>query len=232
MATSTAAPIMTEREATVRRGQRLTWATIAYNSIEAVLSIGAGLLAGSVALVGFGFDSVIELSSSVAGLWRLRSDSSPAARARADRHALRAIGVCFLLLAAYVLVDALRTLVTSKHPEESVLGIVIAVGSLVVMPLLARAKRRVASKLRSSALTAEARQTQICMYLSAILLGGLVLNAAVGWWWADPAAALAMVPLIAWEGLEASRARTVCADCSEPIERLPNSYEAPTCQGQ
>jgi divalent metal cation (Fe/Co/Zn/Cd) transporter len=215
-----ATPVMTEREATVRRGQRLTWATIAYNSVEAVLSIGAGLFAGSVALVGFGFDSVIELSSSVAGLWRLRSDVSPAARARAERHALRAIGACFLLLAGYVLVDALRTLVTGKRPGESFLGIVIAAGSLLVMPLLARGKRRVAAKLRSSALTAEARQTQICMYLSAILLGGLVLNVVAGWWWADPVAALVMVPLIAWEGVEAVRGRTACADCCEPLGGL------------
>jgi divalent metal cation (Fe/Co/Zn/Cd) transporter len=214
-----ATPVLTERQAAVQRGQRLTWATIGYNSLEAVLSIGAGLLAGSVALVGFGFDSVIELGSSVAGLWRLRSDSSPVARARAERHALRVIGVCFLLLATYVLADAVRTLVTRQQPEESMLGIIIAVGSLVVMPLLARAKRRVASKLRSSALTAEARQTQICMYLSVILLGGLVLNALAGWWWADPAAALVMVPLIAWEGVAAVRGRTLCADCCEPIER-------------
>ena len=127
-----------------------------------------------------------------------------------------------LVLAAYVLIDALRTLVTREHPQESTLGIVIAVGSLVVMPLLARAKRRVAAKLRSSALTAEARQTQICLYLSAILLGGLVLNAAAGWWWADPVAALVMVPLIAWEGVGAVRGRTVCADCCEPIEGLSN----------
>lgn len=222
MATGTPTPILTEREAVVRRGKRLTWVTIAYNSAEAVLSIGAGLLAGSVALVGFGFDSVIELSSSVAGLWRLASDSSPVARARAERRALRVIGVCFLLLAAYVLTDALRTLVTREHPKESIAGIVIAFASLVVMPLLARAKRRVAARLRSSALTAEARQTQICMYLSAILLGGLVLNAVVGWWWADPVAALVMVPLIAWEGVEAIRGRTVCADCCEAIEGLSN----------
>lgn len=200
------------REAAVRRGQWLTWATIGYNSLEAVLAIGAGLLAGSVALVGFGLDSVIELSSSAAGLWRLRADASPPHRERAERLALRFIGICFLLLAAWVLVDAIRTLVARTHPEESVLGILIAAGSLVVMPLLARAKRRVAAQLASRALTAEARQTDICMYLSAILLGGLLLNALLGWWWADPVAALVMVPLIAYEGIEAVRGRTVCAD--------------------
>lgn len=196
----------------MRRGQRLTWATIAYNTLEAVIAIGAGLLAGSVALVGFGFDSVIELGSSLAGLWRLSADSSPEHRARAERHALRIIGWCFLLLAVYVCVDASRTLLIQDRPDESVPGIIIAVGSLIVMPLLARAKRRVAAQLTSSALTAEARQTQICMYLSVILLGGLILNSLLGWWWADPVAALAMVPLIGYEGLEAVRGRTVCAD--------------------
>ncbi len=204
--------VLGSREHAVRRGQRLTWATIAYNSLEALLSIGAGLMAGSVALVGFGFDSVIELSSSVAGLWRLHTDHSPAHRERAERHALRFIGICFLVLAVYVAADAIRTLWRREHPDESLLGIVIATGSLVVMPLLARAKRRVAATLASRALTAEARQTEICTYLSAILLGGLLLNAFAGWWWADPVAALVMVPLIAYEGAEAVRGRTVCAD--------------------
>jgi divalent metal cation (Fe/Co/Zn/Cd) transporter len=203
---------LSQRELAVLRGQRLTWATIAYNSLEALLSIGAGLLAGSVALVGFGFDSVIELGSSLAGLWRLHADRAPAQRERAERQALRFIGLCFLVLAAYVLVDATRALWLRERPDESPVGIIIAAGSLVVMPLLARAKRRVAAQLTSSALTAEARQTEICTYLSAILLGGLLCNALAGWWWADPVAALAMVPLIGYEGVEAVRGRTVCAD--------------------
>lgn len=203
---------MTDRQGVVRRGQWLTWATIAYNSLEAVLAIASGLLAGSVALVGFGFDSVIEVGSSVAGLWRLHADASHEHRERAERRALRVIGVCFLLLAAYVLVDASRALLLGEQPEESILGIAIATGSLLVMPLLARAKRGVAARLSSRALTAEAKQTELCMYLSAILLGGLVLNAALGWWWADPVAALVMVPLIGYEGVEAVRGRTVCAD--------------------
>ncbi len=206
------APAASTRLRDVRRGQWLTWATIAYNSLEAVVAIGAGLVAGSVALVGFGFDSVIELGSSVAGLWRLHADASPERRERAERQTLRIIGTCFLVLAAWVLVDASRSLLARERPHESLVGIVIAAGSLVVMPLLARAKRRVAARLTSSALTAEARQTEICTWLSAILLGGLLLNALLGWWWADPVAALAMVPLIAYEGVEAVRGRTVCAD--------------------
>jgi len=191
------------RKSLVRRGTRLTWATLGYNSLEAVLSVGAGIAAGSIALIGFGVDSVIELSSSIAALWRLRSDAATEVRERAERQALRFIGACFLLLAVYVLVDALRTLVTRAEPEESPIGIAIAIGSLIVMPLLARAKRRVASALESGALRAEARQTELCTWLSAILLAGLLLNATVGWWWADPVAALAMVPLIGWEGIEA-----------------------------
>jgi divalent metal cation (Fe/Co/Zn/Cd) transporter len=205
------------RQSVVRRGTLLAWATIAYNSLEALLAIGAGLLAGSVALVGFGLDSVLEVSSSVAGVIRLRADASPERRVRAEWFALRAIGVCFLVLAAYVLWDAATALLRRQAPDESLFGIVIAVGSLIVMPLLARAKRRVAAQLGSRALTAEARQTELCTYLSAILLLGLVLNAALGWWWADPVAALAMVPIIAWEGLEAVRGRTTCADCCVPL---------------
>lgn len=206
------APGIHTREQAVRRGRWLTWTTIAYNSLEALLSIGAGLLAGSVALVGFGFDSVIELGSSLAGLWRLRADATPAERVRVERLSLRIIGVCFLVLAAYVLIEAGRALLARERPDESIIGIAVAGGSLVVMPFLARAKRRVAGQLSSSALTAEARQTEICTWLSAILLGGLLLNALLGWWWADPVAALAMVPLIVWEGLEAVRGRTACAD--------------------
>ena len=194
-----------DRQVIVKRGQRLTWATILYNSLEAIVSILAGLVSGSVALVGFGFDSLIELASSLAGLWRLHADASPEARARSERQSLRIIGVCFLLLAGYVLFDASRTLVTRQSLDESLPGILIAGGSLVVMPLLARAKRRVAAQLSSEALTAEARQTEICMYLSAILLGGLLLNAVFAWWWADPLAALVMVPLIGKEGLEVLR---------------------------
>jgi divalent metal cation (Fe/Co/Zn/Cd) transporter len=210
------APALT-RAVAVRRGTWLTWATIAYNCLEAVLAIGAGIVAGSIALVGFGLDSVVEVSSSVAGLWRLRADAAPADRARAEQLALRVIGVSFLVLAAYVCWDASLALWRREAPSESLLGIALACGSLIVMPLLARAKRRVAAQLSSRALTAEAKQTELCTYLSAILLAGLLLNAALGWWWADPVAALVMVPIIGWEGAQAVRGRTVCADCCAPV---------------
>jgi divalent metal cation (Fe/Co/Zn/Cd) transporter len=201
-----------EREAAVRRGQWLSWLTLGYNSLEGILAIGAGVLAGSIALVGFGFDSVIEVSASVAALWRLNADVDPIERERAERLTLRIVGVLFLALGIYVTWDAASALVKREGPDESKLGIVLAAASLIVMPLLARAKRRVALRLRSRALRSEAQQTQLCTYLSAILLGGLTLNAVFGWWWADPAAALIMVPIIGKEGVEALSGHDSCCD--------------------
>lgn len=197
----------------VRRGQWLTWATLAYNSLEGVLSVAAGLVAGSVALIGFGIDSFIEVTAGLAAIWRLHVDADVRRRAVAERQALRVIGLCFVALAVYVTVDATQSLISRTEPNESLLGIAIAAVSLIVMPLLARAKRDVAKALASQAIRAEARQTDICMYLSAILLGGLGLNALLGWWWADPIAGLAMVPFLAWEGREALRGRASCDDC-------------------
>jgi divalent metal cation (Fe/Co/Zn/Cd) transporter len=201
-----------ERETMVRRGQRLSWLTLGYNSLEGFLAIGAGVVAGSIALVGFGFDSVIEVSASLAALWRLNADVDPVARERTERLTLKIVGILFLALAVYVTWDALSALLKREAPEESTLGIIIAVASLIVMPLLARAKRKVATGLGSRALRSEAQQTQLCTYLSAILLGGLTLNALFGWWWADPTAALIMVPIIAKEGIEALNRRDPCND--------------------
>ena len=201
-----------EREGLVRRGQRLSWLTLVYNSVEGFVAIGAGLLAGSIALVGFGFDSAIELVASAAALWRLNADVNPVQRERAELLTLRIVGVLFLALALYVTLDAANALLKQEAPEESTVGIVLAAASLVVMPLLARAKRKVAIALGSRALRAESQQTQLCTYLSAILLGGLTLNAFFGWWWADPAAALVMVPIIGREGLQALRGHDRCVD--------------------
>lgn len=197
----------------VRRGVRLEWFTIVYNSLEGLIALAAGFLSGSIALVGFGFDSAIEVTSGAALLWRLRGDESERTRERHEAVALRIVGVCFLLLALYVSYDALQSLVSHAAPRRSLPGIVLAVASLIVMPMLALAKRRVAGQIASAALTADARQTQLCTYLSGILLLGLVLNASLGWWWADPVAALAMVPIIAKEGSDALRGRTCCAAC-------------------
>jgi divalent metal cation (Fe/Co/Zn/Cd) transporter len=193
------------------RGRRLQHLTIAWNSAECAVALVAGFLAGSVALVGFGFDSAIEVTSSLAALWRLHREADEIRRERAERRTLRAIGVCFLLLAGYVFYDAVLALVRATPPERTITGLALAALSLIVMPLLARAKRRVATALESGALEAETRQTEMCAYLSAILVGGLGLNAWLGWWWADPVAALLMVPLIAREGWAAFRGRTCCA---------------------
>lgn len=191
------------RSVAVRRGLRLEYLTIGYNSLEGVIALVAGFLAGSIALVGFGFDSAIEVSSGIVLLWRLGQDTDPARRRVVERRALRLVGLSFLALAAYVLYESVESLIRRQAPDESLPGILLATASLIVMPLLARAKRRVARAIESGALSADARQTELCFYLSAILLGGLLLNSLLGWWWADPAAALAMVPLIAHEGIDA-----------------------------
>jgi divalent metal cation (Fe/Co/Zn/Cd) transporter len=176
------------------------------------VALVAGFFAGSIALVGFGFDSAIEVTSGLAALWRLQSDADEVRREAAERVTLRVIGTCFLLLAVYVTYDATQALRQRHASEQSTVGIVLAGLSLIVMPTLVHFKRRVASRLGSGALEAEARQTQVCAYLSAILLVGLGLNAWVGYWWADPVAGLLMVPLITREGVEAVRGRTCCSD--------------------
>lgn len=201
------------RAALVRRGRLLEYLTISWNSLEGLIAVAAGLAAGSIALVGFGFDSVIEVTSGAALLWRLHMDA-PERRERAEKVALKLVGWSFLLLAAYVAFDAVKALVLREPPEASYVGIALAALSLVVMPLVARAKRKVAAGLNSRALEADSRQTDICAYLSAILLGGLLANALVGWWWADPVAALVMVPIIVKEGAEALRGETCCNDVS------------------
>lgn len=198
------------RAAHLRRGRVLEYLTVGYNSLEGLIAVASGLLAGSIALVGFGFDSGIEVISGLALLWRLRPGVDAERREEAERTALRIVGVSFLALAAYVLFDAGKSLLRHEAPNESVPGIALAVASLIVMPLLVRAKRRVAQRLRSAALAADAKQTELCTWLSAILLGGLAANAVAGWWWADPVAALVMVPIIAREGIEALRGKTCC----------------------
>ena len=209
----TSIPALTlDRPVLVRRGRWLSAATLAYNCLEGVFAIVIGLGAGSVALVGFGIDSGIEMSASVVALWRLSADAEPVRRARVERISHRTIGCLFLALALYVSYDAVQALFRHEAPDASVPGIILAIASLVVMPYLAREKRRVGAALGSRALISESAQTSLCMYLSAILLGGLVLNALVGWWWSDPVAALLMVPIIAREGIEGLRGESPCAD--------------------
>jgi len=196
----------------IKRGQWLEYFTIAYNSLEGLIAIATGLIAGSIALLGFGFDSAIEVTSGAALLWRLRADADVRGRERAEKITLRIVGVCFLVLALYVAVDSIKSLIAYEPPDESLPGIILAAASLLIMPLLSRAKRGVAAAINSRALRADAKQTELCTYLSAILLGGLLLNALFGWWWADPVAALIMVPIIGKEGIGALRGEKCCDD--------------------
>lgn len=201
-----------DRTNLLKRGRRLEYFTIAYNSFEGLIAITAGLFAGSIALVGFGFDSVIEVTSGTALLWRLGMDGDEQRRERVEVLTLRVVGICFLALAVYLSYDSVTSLWYREPAERSIPGIILAAVSLVVMPLLARAKRQVARGIKSGAMAADARQTDFCTYLSAILLSGLLLNALFGWWWADPVAALVMVPIISKEGVEALRGETCCDD--------------------
>jgi len=202
--------VVLERGAIVQRGRRLEYFTIAWNTLEGLVAIAAGAIAGSVSLVGFGIDSFIEVTSGAALLWRMSADADELRRERIERITLRIVGACFLALPVYVGYEATSDLFGKKAPEHSLPGIILACVSLVVMPLLSRAKRGVASNLKSAAMRADAKQTQFCTYLSAILLGGLVLNAAFNLWWADPVAGLVMVPIIAQEGVEGLRGDTCC----------------------
>jgi divalent metal cation (Fe/Co/Zn/Cd) transporter len=203
---------LSDRAGLIKRGRRLEYFTIAYNSLEGLAAVIAGLMAGSIALVGFGFDSLIEVTSGTALLWRLHLDADESRRERVEAVTLRIVGVLFLVLAAYVSYDSIKSLIWREQPRESIPGIILAIASVVVMPLLVRAKRKVARDINSRALMADSKQTELCTYLSAILLAGLLLNALVGWWWADPVAALIMVPIIVKEGIEGLRGETCCDD--------------------
>jgi divalent metal cation (Fe/Co/Zn/Cd) transporter len=200
------------RDPLVSRGIRLNYLTIGYNTVEAIVSLAAGIVAGSVALVSFGVDSAIEVTSAGAAQFRLRADSDPVLRERSEHWTHRLVGASFLLLAAYVLMDAARSLLLRDPPESSRVGIALLALSVVVMPLLARAKRKVAVGLGSGTLAADAAQTSLCAYLSVIALAGVGLNALLGWWWADPVAAIAMLPIIVKEGVDGVRGRSSCTD--------------------
>jgi divalent metal cation (Fe/Co/Zn/Cd) transporter len=202
-----------DRHVLVRRGKQLAYFTIAYNSAEGLVATVAGWLAGSVSLAGFGLDSLIEVISGAALLWRLHRDLDHSQRERVERISLRIVGGCFVALAIYILYESGSSLIGHAVPERSIPGIAVAAVSLVAMPLLARAKRTVASGIASAAMRADSRQTDFCTYLSAILLGGLLLNALLGWWWADPVAGLAMAPLIAKEGVDGLRGKACRGDC-------------------
>lgn len=204
------AELVQTRQAIAHRGRRLEYFTIAWNCLEGIVAVVAGVIAGSISLVGFGVDSFIEVISGAALLWRMSVDAEEDRRERIEQVTLRIVGACFLVLAAYVGYEALSNLMEKRASGHSLPGIVLACVSLVVMPLLSRAKRRVAAHLKSAAMNADAKQTEFCTYLSAILLGGLLLNAVANLWWADPISGLIMVPIIAKEGVEGLRGDTRC----------------------
>jgi len=194
-----------ERARLQRRGMLLEWFTVAWNVIEAAVAITAGLVASSVALIGFGIDSGIEVVAASALLWRFTkagADATEEEHGAAERRALYIVSATFFVLAAYIAVEAVTALVTGEEPDTSTVGVVLALVSLVVMPTLAYAKQKTGRALGSRALEADAIETWVCAYLSLALLAGVGLNAAFGWSWADPVGALAMLPVILWQGWE------------------------------
>src|SRR5882724_11075871 len=206
------AELTVERQLIAHRGKRLEYFTIAWNTLEGLVAVIAGAFAGSISLVGFGIDSFIEVTSGAVLLWRMSVDADVQRRERNERRALKIVGVCFLALATYITYESATDLWSKKAPEHSVPGIILASVSLIVMPLLSRAKRKVGRALGSAAMHADAKQTEFCTYLSGILLAGLLLNTLFGLWWADLVAALIMVPISAKEGIEGLQGKA-CDEC-------------------
>ncbi|MGJ9421533.1 cation diffusion facilitator family transporter [Aeromicrobium sp. CF3.5] len=212
MSTSTTALPESDRARLGRRAKLLAGTSVAYNVVEAVIAVSAGLAAGSVALVGFGLDSVVEVSSGLIILWQF-SHRLPESR---EQQALKLMAVSFFALAAYVSFESVRALASGHEPEPSTIGIVLAAVSLAVMPFLSWAQRRTGRALGSNAVVADSTQTLLCTYLSAVLLVGLVANASLGWSWADPIAGLVIAAVAAREGFEAWQGRGCCAPSSAP----------------
>ncbi|MFI7371886.1 cation transporter [Actinoplanes sp. NPDC049668] len=204
-----------------QRSLRLAYATAGYNLLEGVVAVGAGAAASSTALLGFGLDSFVEVSSALVVIWQFRS-RIPEAR---ERLALRLIAVSFFALAIWVTVDATRALLGAEQADTTPIGIGIAATSVVVMPLLVWAKRRTGRELGSATVMADSMQTMLCTYLSAIVLVGLLLNAALGWWWADPVAALVIAAVAIREGIEAWHGEQ-CDDCALPAIGGPDCTAA------
>jgi divalent metal cation (Fe/Co/Zn/Cd) transporter len=206
-----------------RRAQLLAGASVAYNVVEAVVAVTAGLAAGSVALLGFGLDSVVEVSSGLVILWQFRA-RLPESR---ERQALRLMALSFFALAAYVGVESVRALVSGEEPDASAVGIGLALASLVVMPFLSWAQRRTGRALGSRAVVADSTQTLLCTYLSAVLLAGLVLNATLGWGWADPLAGLVIAAVAVREGRAAWRGEG--CGCGPVVPGAPAGHCADAC---
>lgn len=227
MAAISIGPPPARRDALAKRIRLLVAATITYNVIEAVVAITAGTIASSTALIGFGLDSVIEVSSATAVAWQFSARSHSLREAR-EKTTLRIIAVSFFALAAYVTFDAIRALAGTGEAERSVPGIVIAALSLAVMPFLSAAQRKAGRELGSASAVADSQQTLLCTYLSAVLLIGLVLNATLGWSWADPVAALVIAAIALKEGRDAWQGKGCCAPAAHTP---PPMGDVPGCTG-
>ncbi|MFP2903693.1 cation diffusion facilitator family transporter [Pyxidicoccus sp. 3LFB2] len=214
---SEAAVLPGDRLPLLKRATALTVLTLGWNVIEGVIAVAAALVSGSVALLGFGVDSFVESTSAAVMLWRLSAERrewrTPGELERLDRRAHRLIGLSLFALAAFVTWEAAAALLTGERPQPSLVGLILTTVSLAVMMWLARAKKRTAMALGSRAMEADAFQTTACWWLSLITLGGIGLNAAFGWWWADPLAALGMTFFIVKEGREAWRGEDTCTSC-------------------
>jgi divalent metal cation (Fe/Co/Zn/Cd) transporter len=210
------ATISAERRVVLHhRALWLEYFTVGWNVLEAVVAIGAGVIAGSVALIGFGADSAIEVISAVGLLWRLRKAGPHAPASEegvAEKRALYVVAITFFLLAIYITWEALKSLISREEPLTSPVGIILAVLSLAIMPTLALAKQRIGNEMGSRSLVADSKETWVCSYLSLTLLLGVGAYAVVGWWWADPVGALAMLPIIIWQGWE------TLAEAREPAD--------------
>lgn len=219
-------PSPARRDALAKRIRVLVAATITYNVVEAAVAISAGTLASSTALIGFGLDSVIEVSSAAAVAWQF-SARDHAVRETREKTTLRIIALSFFALAVYVTIDAARALAGTGEAERSVPGIVLAALSLAVMPFLSAAQRKAGRELGSASAVADSKQTLLCTYLSAVLLAGLVLNATLGWSWADPIAALVIAVIAAKEGRDAWQGKGCCAAPAAAV--APSTFEADAC---
>ncbi|MDH6624665.1 divalent metal cation (Fe/Co/Zn/Cd) transporter [Streptomyces sp. LBL] len=209
-------PSPARRDALTRRIRLLVAATITYNIIEAVVALTAGTIASSTALIGFGLDSVIEVSSAAAVAWQFSAQEHAVREAR-EKTALRIVALSFFVLAAYVTIDSVRALVGTGEARTSFPGIVLAALSLAVMPFLSAAQRRAGRELGSASAVADSKQTLLCTYLSAVLLVGLILNATLGWSWADPVAALVIAAVAVKEGRDAWQGKGCCAPAAAAV---------------
>ena len=217
---------LVERDRLIRHAKALSWFSLAYMTAEGAIGVTAAILASSVALLGFGLDSVIEGLASIIVIWRFTGTRRLSEHA--ELRAERLVAITFFLLAPYIVQDAIRTLVSGEHPATSWLGIGLSISSIIVMPILGKAKQAIGERLGSGATAGEGTQNMLCAYLAAGVLTGLVLNAAFGLWWADPAVALGIGALALYEGRQTWRGEGCCAASPLP-DQPPDAFDDRCC---